>query len=275
MIPRRAAACALALAGLLAALEPATAEEPGELMVFAAASTTDLVGELAGAFERKAGAVVRASFASSSTLARQIERGAPADVFVSANVPWMDAIDQAGAVEPGTRFDWMSNRVALVAPEAAPLAIEIAPGFDLAGAVGDERISIGDPSHVPAGRYARAALRTLGVWDAVSAKMVHAPDVRAALALVERGEVGAGLVYATDAAASARVRLVGLLPEESHPPIVYPVAILRGHDGALARRFVALLRSEQARRALERHGFLPLGPAAGARAGGPGEEGSR
>jgi molybdate transport system substrate-binding protein len=259
---RRVVATAAVLAGMLAGVAPVSADEPASLMVFAAASTTDLVGQLAGRFEEERGARVRLSFAASSTLARQIERGAPADVFVSANVRWMDALEEADVLAPGTRFDWMSNRVALVAPRQEPLTLAIEPGFDLAGAVGDARIAIADPTHVPAGRYARAALRSLGVWDEVQGRMVHALDVRAALALVERGEVRAGLVYATDAAASERVQRVGLLPADTHPPIVYPVAILRDHDRPLSRAFVKMLRGAGAREALERYGFLPLEGAA-------------
>lgn len=256
---------AVALAGALAgAGGPAEAGRPGELMVFAAASTTDLVGELAERFEEQTGARVRTSFASSSTLARQIEHGAPADVFVSANVAWMDRLENAGAIETHTRFDWASNRVALVAPADEPLSVKIEPGFDLASIVGDRRIAIADPSHVPAGRYAAAALGSLGVLTDLRPLFVHAPDVRAALALVERGEVAAGFVYATDAAASDRVALVDLFPEGTHPPIVYPVAIARGQDLPLARRFLAFLKGEPGRQALERYGFLSLSSRAAA-----------
>jgi molybdate transport system substrate-binding protein len=237
---------------------PARAGKPAELLVFAAASTTDLVGELARTFEEERSAEVRTSFASSSTLARQIQHGAPADVFISANVAWMDAIAQDGAIEPGTRFDWMSNRVALVAPADAPLPLELERGVDLLGALKGGRLAIADPSHVPAGRYAAAALRSFDLFEPLQDRMVHAVDVRAALALVERGEVAAGLVYATDAAASDGVTLVDMFPEESHPPIVYPVAILRDRDLPLARKFVAMLRSPDAEDVLERLGFLPL-----------------
>jgi molybdate transport system substrate-binding protein len=250
----------LIAAGLLLGLaaSQARAGKPAKLLVFAAASTTDLVGELARAFEEEHSAEVRTSFASSSTLARQIQHGAPADVFISANVAWMNAIEQDGAIEPGTRFDWMSNRVALVAPADAPLALEVERGVELRRALQGDRLAIADPSHVPAGQYAAAALRRFGLFERLKDRMVHAVDVRAALALVERGEVAAGLVYATDAAASDRVVLVDLFPVDSHPPIVYPVAILEGRDLPLARRFVEMLRSPEAAEVLERRGFLPL-----------------
>ncbi len=247
-----------ALALFLAAGSTARAEE--ELTLFAAASMTDAMTAAAAAYSAAGGPPVKLAFASSSTLAKQIENGAPADLYIAADETWMDYLEKRALLAAGTRFDLAGNALVLIAPPASALNIVPAPGFDLAGALGDGRLALGDPAHVPAGRYAQAALESLGVWEAVLPKTVFAGDVRAALAFVERGEAAAGVVYATDAAISSSVRLVAVFPAKSHAPIVYPVAILAGHDRPAARAFLAFLASEQAAAVLGGFGFLVPAP---------------
>jgi molybdate transport system substrate-binding protein len=241
---------ALAVGGVRAA-------EP-DVLVFAAASTTDAISELVELFEQRGLGSAVASFAASSTLARQVERGAPAHVYVSADPQWMDWLAERGLVEPGSRFDWLGNELVLIAPADGAFALGARGFARLPERLGDGRLALADPSHVPAGRYAAAALRALGLWDALAPRAVRTADVRAALALVERGEADAGIVYATDAAASRRVRVVRRLPEDAQPRIVYPVAMIAGHRTAAAERFVGLLRSAEARALLAGHGFVVI-----------------
>jgi len=252
-------------AGLLAAL--ALAGCPGDdaaaptatVTVFAAASTADALGEAARAFEaERPDVAVRTSFASSATLARQIEEGAPADVYVSANARWVDHLAGRGRLEPGTRVDLLANDLVLVAGPgnaAGPLD----PGGDPPAA---GRIAIGDPDHVPAGIYGARALRALGWWDAIGERLVPTADVRAALALVARGECPWGVVYASDAAAAADdVRVALTFPEDATGPIRYPAAIVAGRRSPAAEAFLAhLTRSGDL---FSRHGFRPLAPAGG------------
>lgn len=265
-MPSRFPACTrrtvLALPGAVwwaAQAGAATAAAPDEVTVFAAASLTDALRAVA-----KAGgfAGVRFSFASSSTLSRQIGQGAPAEIFISADLPWMDALQRAGAVLPGTRRDLASNRLALVEPGGGePVAVpegEAAVRQRLQAVLETEgaRIATGDPAHVPAGQYARAALVSLRLWDAVGPRLARADNVRGALALVERGEAPLGIVYRTDALQSSRVRLSALFPPASHPPIRYPVALLRGARPA-AHRFYQHLFSPAAQATLRAAGFGP------------------
>lgn len=234
----------------------AEADEP--FVVYAAASLTEVLQRIAqdGGFPH-----VRFSFAASSTLARQIEQGAPAQIFVSADEAWMDAVARTGRLIPGTRRDWAGNRLALVAPgasepEAPPESAEaVRAALGAALAQRDARIATGDPAHVPVGRYAQAALDTLRLGATVGPRLARADNVRSALALVERGEAPLGIVYRTDALQSSRVRIVALFPASSHAPIRYPVALLAG-AGPAAQRFYRHLFGEQARAALEAAGFL-------------------
>lgn len=256
---RRTAAQVLAAAALSLTLAlPAQADE--ELTLFAAASMTDALTAAAEAYTAAGGPPVKLAFASSSTLAKQIENGAPADLFVSADQRWMDYLEERQLVAEGTRVDLAGNALVLIAPPGSTLAIEPAPGFDLAAALGDDRLAIGDPEHVPAGRYAKAALEYLGAWEGVEPKSVFAADVRAALAFVERGEVGAGIVYATDAAISDSVRLVATFPQESHTPIVYPIAAIAGRDDPAVCAFLAFLTSDAAADILRGYGFVVPAP---------------
>ncbi|HWK42043.1 MAG TPA: molybdate ABC transporter substrate-binding protein [Croceibacterium sp.] len=216
-------------------------------VVLAAASLQEALTEVAGAWAAQGHPAPVLSFAGSSALARQVEQGAPADLFVSADEEWMDVLDRQGLVRPGTRADLLSNRIVLIAP-ADGTAKSLAD-------LGDGRLALADPDAVPAGKYAKAALEHLGQWAAVSGRIAPAENVRAALALVERGEAPLGIVYATDARASGKVRLVETLPEDSHPPIRYPVAILSAstHPDAAALR--AFLASPEAMRIFASHGF--------------------
>ncbi|MEE2981269.1 MAG: molybdate ABC transporter substrate-binding protein [Pseudomonadota bacterium] len=227
------------------------AAEP--VVVFAAASMTDAVSALTHQYNESHDAVVVASYAASSTLARQIEAGAPAQIYISANARWVDYLGGRGVIE--RRCDLVGNRLMLIAPAGRPLDLDIAVGFDLAAALGDRRLAMGDPNHVPVGLYARQALKTLDVWPSVRDRLVHSADVRATLALVARGEVAAGIVYATDARLSDQVRVVGVFPAASHDAIVYPAARIIGPGNAAADHFFAYLVSNQGRAVFAAFGF--------------------
>jgi molybdate transport system substrate-binding protein len=239
--------------GLAAASCVARAGE--RVTVFAAASLRNALDEAAAAFH---GARVTMSYAGSSSLARQIERGAPASVFISADLAWMDYLDARGRLEPGSRRALLGNRLVLIAPAAAGPSAHIERGMPLARRLGARgRLAIGNPDHVPAGMYAKAALESLGVWNEVENRLAPTENVRLALALVARGEAPLGIVYATDAAAEPNVRVIERLEPSLHPPIVYPMALIEG-SGAQARAFADYLRQPQARRIFEKHGFIPL-----------------
>ena len=223
--------------------------------MFATASTTNAVEDAIARYAAETGAEVVASYAASSALARQIENGAPADLFLSANLDWADYLDRRGLLEPGTRRDLLGNRLVLVAPADSAVEVSIGPGLDLAGLLGDGRLALGDPDHVPAGRYARAALESLGLWAEVESRTVRTLDVRAALALVERGEVPLGIVYATDVAVCGACRTVATFPESNHPPIRYPLALVAGRASPAARAFYDFLASPAAAEIFARYGF--------------------
>lgn len=230
-----------------------------DLTVFAAASATNAVQALVAAFERQSEVRVRCSFAGSSLLARQIESGAAADVFLSANQEWMDYLSQRQRIDAASRFDLLTNRLVLIAPVGVNASSHVTSS--VAGANPCDlirrtsgRIALADPAHVPAGEYARAALETLGCWEAIDERCVLTNDVRAALRFVERGETALGLVYATDAAISDRVRVVGEFPADSHPPIRYSVAGCRDASPRAAE-FLAFLRSAEAREIIRAAGF--------------------
>jgi molybdate transport system substrate-binding protein len=238
----------IALALALAAATARAQEQ--RLVVFAAASLKGALDEVA-ALEAPAPVI---AYGASSALARQIENGAPADVFVSADLDWMDYLEKKGFVAPGTRRNVLGNRLVLVAPAAEPVRLQPAPGFAIGRALGSGRLALADPASVPAGKYARAALERLGVWDEVARRTAPAENVRAALALVARGETPLGVVYASDARAEPKVKVAGVFPEDSHPPIVYPAAALQGAQPG-ARRFLERLSGARARAIFERHGF--------------------
>lgn len=231
------------------------AGEPARVVVFAAASMTEAVQALADRFAARSGVTVLPSFAASSALARQIENGAPADVYISADQRWMDRLAGQRLIDADSRCELARNRLVLIAPKDSTLALTIAPGFPLAAALGDARLAIGDPDHVPAGIYGRQALERLGVWRTVENRLVRSVDVRAALALVARGEVPAGVVYATDAAIGGQVRVVDTFPAASHDPIVYPVGRTAATQNPAAGDFLAFITSDEGRAVLAGYGF--------------------
>lgn len=248
---RRAIAAVLA-----AALLPATVAQADSATVFAAASMTNAMQEVEERFEAASGHDLVVSLAGSSALARQIQLGAPADVFISANPGWMDTLESEGLIEKGTRFDLLSNAIVLIAhgSDAAPL--EIGPGMDMAGLLDGGRLAMAMVDAVPAGIYGKAALTSLGLWDDIARDVAQADNVRAALALVATGEAPYGIVYATDAAASDNVTVVATFPAESHPPIVYSAAAVAGRESVAGAAFLEFLRGPEARAAFERQGFI-------------------
>ena len=233
---------------------PARAENVAT--VFAAASLSDALRDVAAAWVRHAHPAPRLSFAASSTLARQIEQGAPADIFASADEQWMDYLAARNRIVPETRKDVLGNRLVLVVPSDHATKVVIGQGFDLAGLLGPSgRLAVGDPANVPAGIYAKQALTNLGVWDAIEPRLARAEDVRAALLLVERGEAAAGIVYATDARATKGVSVAGVFPPDSHDPIRYPIALVRTGDTLEARALLGFIEGPEARVIFAAHGF--------------------
>jgi molybdate transport system substrate-binding protein len=246
----------LLLAGVLL-LWPAAPANAADRVVtaFAAASLTDVLGEVGRAWTAKSGVRVRFSFASSAVLARQIEAGAPAGVFVSADHDWMDYLAARRLIQPATRADIATNSLVLVAPAGSRVALQVAPHFGLARALGrNGRLALGDPQTVPAGRYAQAVLTTLGVWDSVAGRIIAADNVRTALNFVALGEAPLGIVYATDVRGNDRVRVVDTFPAMTHEPITYPAALTTRGD-ANAAAFARFLLSQEAREIFRRHGF--------------------
>jgi molybdate transport system substrate-binding protein len=245
--------------GVLAGLAglPLAARAQEMVTVFAAASLQDALRDLGAQWQARGNAAPRLSFAASSTLARQIEQGAPADLFMSADEAWMDYLGQRGLIVEASRVSPIGNSLVLVAPANATARVTLARGTDLVSLLGPRgRIATGDPAHVPVGRYAQAALAWMGQWEAVAPRLARAENVRAALLLVERGEAPLGIVYATDARASAGVRSLGTFPAESHPPITYPFALTRRAEGrTAARAFLAFAASPEAAAGWQRFGF--------------------
>lgn len=242
------------LAALVLAAGCACAHAQDRVLVFAAASMKNALDEVVAQAPVKA----VASYASSSTLAKQISAGAPAQIFISADLAWMDYLEQRNAIRKDSRRNLLGNRLVLIAPAGSAVQTKVEPGFPLARLLGSGRLALGDPGHVPAGKYAKAAIESLGAWNSVQGRLAPAENVRAALALVARGEAPLGVVYATDAAAESKVRVVAAFPEGSHPPIVYPVALTTRGAGPQAAAFLTFLGSPAARRIFEKHGFTPL-----------------
>ncbi|PPU32060.1 MULTISPECIES: molybdate ABC transporter substrate-binding protein [unclassified Xanthomonas] len=247
-----------ALCVLMLALPVLAVAQAAPVTVFAAASLKESMDEAAAAFEKATGTPVRVSYAASSALARQIEQGAPADVFFSADLEWMDYLQQHGLVAPAQRPDLLGNTLVLIAPAASKLQLDLGTPGSIAKALGkDGRMAVGQTTSVPAGKYAAAALRTLGQWDALRAHLAESESVRAALMLVSRGEAPLGIVYGSDARADPKVRVVATFPAASHAPIVYPVAALKNSRNPQTAAFVQWLRSAPARAIFTRRGFLP------------------
>jgi molybdate transport system substrate-binding protein len=248
----------LILSALLCAPPSMAADNPKDgITVFAAASLTDVLQELGDGFTKDSSIPVRFSFAASSTLARQIENGAPADMFFSADLEWMDYLQARKLIQPATRHDVLGNRLVLIAPTDSRVMLKIQPHFALAATLGKGRLATGDPDSVPVGRYAREALTNLGVWDEVSARLVRADSVRSALAFVDRGEAALGIVYLTDALVDKKVRVVDEFPANTHMAIIYPVALtpMAKEDAA---KFLSFIRGPAGNAAFQRYGFTVL-----------------
>lgn len=257
---RFATLLAMACALTLTACGPAANDKQDDKgpVVLAAASLQDALEAVAEEWKGQGHPAPVLSFAATSALARQIESGAPADLFISADERWMDKVEGKGLIRAGSRADLLGNSLVLVAPAQSDVQLAIAPGFPLAATLGTRRLAMADPEAVPAGRYGKEALTKLGVWDAVADKVAPAENVRAALTLVGRGEAPLGVVYATDAKAEPKVRLVASFPETSHSPIRYPVAVLKAASDADADGFRAYLSSEGAGAIFRRYGFTTL-----------------
>lgn len=266
---RKFNALVLSLA-LVAALlpRPGFAEEPAAgaatkakgkaPTVFAAASMKTALDGIAAAWAAETGKTPPIVYASSSVLAKQIEQGAPADVFISADLTWMDYLDKAKLIRPGTRRNLLGNALVLIEPVDANVDLKIAPGFDLAGATGDGKVAVCTIDACPGGIYAKQSLEKLGIWADVEPKLAQADNIRNALNLVSRGEAKFGIVYATDAKAEPKVKVVGVFPEATHSPIVYPVAVIEASKNPDAARFVAFLSSQAAIKILVEQGFTIL-----------------
>lgn len=246
--------CLLVLACALNAPAHAADAQNQDILVFAAASLTNVLDEIGAAYTQQTQQPVKFSYAASSALARQLEAGARADVFFSADLEWMDYVQARGLIDRTTRRNVLGNRLALVAPAASRIELKIAPGFALAAALGNGRLATGDPQSVPVGKYARSALTSLGVWNDVADRLVRADNVRSALAFIARGETPLGIVYETDAKVEKRVRVVDFFPADSHPPIVYPVAATALARPS-ARQFIDFLQSAPAQEAFKKYRF--------------------
>lgn len=235
-----------------------SADAAERLTVFAAASLKNALDEVNAACEADVGGAATISYAASSALARQIEEGAPADIFMSADLDWMAYLSDKGLTKRETETRLLGNRIVLVAPAASTATIEIAPGFDLAGLLGDGRLAMANVASVPAGKYGKEALEKLGAWASVEGRVAQAENVRAALALVSIGEAPLGIVYRTDAAADPKVKVISTFPEDSHAPIVYPVAQTAESSDERAPAFLECLQSAKARTLFEKQGFAVL-----------------
>lgn len=248
----------IAAFALLAGALLSCAARADTVTVFAAASLREALDAQARRFEVETGNTVVISYAGSNALARQIEAGAPANVFISADLDWMDELERRGLIAPGSRTNLLANALVLIAPAQGATHLEIGPDFALAPALGKGKLAMANPDSVPAGKYGKAALQSLGVWRSVEQRVVGTDNVRAALLLVARGEAPLGIVYRTDALADRGVRIVDTFPPASHAPIVYPAGRIVGHDSPVAERLLEFLRSGEAKAVWERYGFAPL-----------------
>lgn len=251
---------ALLAVGFLGVVSPALAQDkPAPVSIFAAASLKNALDEVAAAWKSRTGEEITISYAASFPLARQIEAGAPADIFIAADEESMNYLADRKLIAPETRKDLLGNELVLVAPKTA-LADSVALTLDgVAAALQNGRLSMGDPASVPAGKYGQAALTKLGLWDALQGKAAFADNVRAALLYVSRGETPLGVVYATDAKAAPEVKVVARFPADSHKPIVYPIARTASSKGEAARKALDFLEGPEAAKAFEKQGFVVLG----------------
>jgi len=251
---------AIAIGGLTAMLMAAVpaAHADDKLTVFAAASLKDALDAVNKACEKKVGESATISYAASSALAKQIEGGAPADIFVSADLDWMKYLSDKKLTKPDTEVKLLGNQIVLVAPKDSKVIAKVEKGFDLAKLLGDGKLAMGDFKAVPAGKYGKAALESLGVWSSVEGKVAQAENVRAALKLVSTGEAPLGIVYATDAKADKTVKVVGTFPEDSHPPIIYPIAQTADSKDKDAPAFLKCVESPAAAKIFKEQGFTVL-----------------
>ena len=258
MLARRRVLAAFAAIVAAASLPLPSVAQEKSITVFAAASLKNALDEVDELFTKQSGIQVVASFSASSALMKQIEQGAPADVFLSADIDWMDYGANHDLIKNDTREDLLGNRLVLITAKDSKIgSVSIAPGFDLAALAGSGRIATGDVRAVPAGLYAKAALEKLGIWGSVESKLAMAENVRAALRLVARGEAPLAIVYETDAKIDPSVKIVGVFPDDSHPPIVYPVALTKNAK-AIAAQYLAFLTTPAAKAVFERYGFRML-----------------
>ena len=259
---RRAFTYAFAAAALVLAVggvAPQAAAQGRGVVILAAASLKNALDEAAADWSKQTGKATRIVYAASSALARQIEGGIPADVFISADVPWMDYVAEHKLIKPSSRSDFLGNQIVLIVGKDSRIDLKIDKGFDLRGALGnDGRLAMGNVDAVPAGRYGKAALESLGIWSSVSGRVAQAENVRMALTLVSRGEAPLGIVYRTDAVSDPAVRIVGAFPADSHPAIIYPMALLSTSTHPDAQAFVDFLKSPAARPFFEKQGFAGL-----------------
>ncbi len=262
--PTRRSVIGLAAALLaLPALHPLPASAAGEVTVFAAASLKNALDDVAAAYKAETGKTVLVSYAASSALAKQIEEGAPADIFVSADLDWMDYLDKRSLIQKDTRRTLLGNTIVLVAPADLSATIALGKGADLASLLGaGGHLAMANIDSVPAGKYGKAALETLGIWPSVADRVVQADNVRAALAFVAQGEAPLGIVYRTDANSEPKVKVVAAFPDDSHPPILYPLAMTAGSANPDARAFFDYMQSDKAKGAYEKQGFTFIAPGA-------------
>lgn len=251
-----------AAAVLMASTLPQAAAraQNGDVVVFAAASLKNALDAVNAQWQKDTGKKAKISYAASSALAKQIEGGAPAQMFISADLDWMDYVAQKNLIKSDTRSNLLGNRIVLIAPRDKATPVEIKAGFDLAKILGDGRLAMANVDAVPAGKYGKAALEKLGVWGTVSSKVAQAENVRAALLLVARGEAPAGIVYQTDAAADPSVTIIGAFPENTHPPIIYPIALTADANNPDAAALLAYIKSAKAKPLFEAQGFTVLPP---------------
>jgi len=247
-----------AVVALTAAWSVAAHAQGRDLLVFGAASLKSALDNANAQYQRGAGHKIVVSYGASSALAKQIENGAPADIFISADLDWMDYVAEHKLIKPETRFNLLGNKLVLIAPADSSINLTVAPNFPLAHALGNDRLAMADPAAVPAGKYGKAALEALGVWSSVSSKIAPTQDVRATLLLVSRGEAALGIVYQTDAAADKGVKIVGAFPESTHPPIIYPIAVTTASTNPGAAAYIGFLKSPAAKPAFEKQGFVVL-----------------
>jgi molybdate transport system substrate-binding protein len=242
------------------AIAPLSARaQGGALVIFAAASLKTALDEIAATWTKETGRPApKISYAASSALAKQIEQGAPAALFISADTDWMDYVEKKGLIKNDARVNLLGNKIVLIAPRDSSVALDIKPGFDLAKALGGGKLSMANVDAVPAGKYGKAALEKLGAWNGVKDQVARAENVRAALLLVARGEAPLGIVYSTDAAAEPNVKIVGTFPADSYPPVIYPAAETRESKTAGAKLFLDYLKSNKVRPAFEKQGFTVL-----------------